>query len=118
MNIDYIKGLLSTFPKELIQGSESLESLGIYELAWERNNAIKVIEFLSDCNYAILGGDVYSIKNGILNSTYDSWFSKPNKNKTWEDYVKKSKNESLEYINRFFLLNGDDFRYSIVYERK
>lgn len=42
-------------PKDLIDSAKSLEHIGVSEMAWDWENAIRAIEFLYQCNYAILG---------------------------------------------------------------
>ena len=74
MNMHYKINLPDNFPKELIDTSKSLENIGVLELAWNKENSIKVIDFLNKNDYLILGGDVYKLIDENLNSTYDSWY--------------------------------------------
>ena len=61
MNMHYKINLPDNFPKELIDTSKSLENIGVLELAWNKENSIKVIDFLNKNDYLILGGDVYKL---------------------------------------------------------
>lgn len=92
---------------------QSLESMGISEIAWKSQDALRVIDFLANHGYTILGGDVYTcIENGIQ-STYDSWYI--NKSHS-ENFVRDSREKAFEYITHYKKYNGDNYLYSIIFE--
>jgi len=115
MSINNKSNLPDCFPEELINLAKPLEHLGISEMAWDRENAIKVVEFLYKNNYAIIGGDVYKIVKGNLDSTYDSWYSNRNEAKSNQDFLQESINRAKAYINQYHERNGRDYYYSIVF---
>ncbi len=102
------------FPRELINSAKSLKHLGILEIAWDWQNAIKAIEYLSKYNYVVLGGDVY---NKNLEPTYDSWYINKNEIKSKEEFIIQAKKKAISYIIQYHDKNGDEYFYSIVYER-
>ena len=110
MDINYKAEL----PEELMISAKSLEHLGISEMAWDRENAIKVIEFLYSNNYAILGGDVYKEEDGDLNATYDSWYFNRSEAKSAQDFLQESSKRAIMYINRYHARNGEGYYYSII----
>ena len=100
-------------PKELLIAGQSLESMDISEMAWKSQDALRVIDFLANKGYAILGGDVYTFDKNSIESTYDSWFT----NRTiGESFIEESKNKAFEYISEYSKNNGDNYLYSIIFE--
>ena len=99
--------------KELLSSGQSLESMGISEMAWKSQDTLRVIDFLANKGYAILGGDVYTCDKNGIESTYDSWFT----NRTIGDsFIEDSKNKAFEYISEYSKNNGDSYLYSIIFE--
>lgn len=115
MSINYKTNLPENFPEELVNLAKPLEHLGISEMAWDSDNAIKVIELLNKNNYAILGGDVYKMVNGNLDSTYDSWYFNKNETKSNQEFLQLSSNRAIMYINKYNDINGQNYYYSIVF---
>ena len=100
-------------PKELLNVGQCLEPIGIFDMAWKSQDALKVIDFLTNKGYAILGGDVYKYDENGIESTYDSWFI----NKTIsESFIEESRSKSHEYIKEYRKNNGDHYLYSIIFE--
>lgn len=93
----------------------SLEDLGIEDLAWKWEDIHHVIEFLTQNGFAILGGDVYIIKNNQKEATYDSWYIDKEPGKSWSDYVDECKKVTIDYINKYHAKNGDNYCYSLIY---
>ncbi|MFZ5354905.1 MAG: Imm40 family immunity protein [Bacillota bacterium] len=100
-------------PKELLSVGQSLESMGISEIAWKSQDALRVIDYLTKIGYVILGGDVYTYNDNEIESTYDSWYS--NKSIS-ESIVQESKKKAFEYITEYNKNNGDNYLYSIIFE--
>ena len=113
MSIKYKENL----PEELINLAKPLEHLGISELAWNWEIAIKVIEFLNKSNYAILGGDVYKMVDGKLDSTYDSWYFNKNETKSNQELLQQSSNRAIIYINQYHYRNSAEYYYSVVFSK-
>lgn len=117
MGISYKKNLPNTFPEELLNLAKSLEHLGISEVAWDWQNAIRTVDFLCGCNYMILGGDVYKSSNGKLKSTYDSWYLNKDVTRSREQLLQESKDKAISYINKYHDMYGEDFYYSLVFNK-
>ncbi|MBT9830305.1 Imm40 family immunity protein [Clostridium baratii] len=115
MNMHYKINLPDNFPKELIDTSKSLENIGVLELAWNKENSIKVIDFLNKNDYLILGGDVYKLIDENLNSTYDSWYFNKDKFSSNREMINASMKTAKEYINKYSEMNGQEYYYSIVF---
>jgi len=114
---NYKYKLPNDFPAKLLDSAKSLKQLGILDVAWNWENAIMVIEFLSEYNYAILGGDVYRLNSGNLESTYDSWYQNKDMTKPRGQFIDETKSKAISYINQYHESNGDDFYYSVVFEK-
>ena len=114
--MSYKESLPRDFPGDLFKSAYSLEHFGIVELAWKWLEAIKVVEFLCKKNCAVLGGDVYSLVDGELTSTYDSWYINKDKSQSWHEFVNESKIKAVSYIESYQVRNGEDFYCSIIFE--
>ena len=95
------------FPEELIDSAYSLSELGLNEFAWKYEDILKVIEYCFRRKIAILGGDVYCLRNSTIEFTYETWYSDQD-GKDWDDYVKESKEKSLVYISNYDSRNKDN----------
>ena len=94
---------------------KSLDDMGMSEIAWKSQDALKVIDFLAKKGNTILGGDVYTYSENEIESTYDSWYS--NKSIS-ENVVQESRDKAFEYITEYNKNNGDNYLYSIIFEAK
>jgi hypothetical protein len=97
-----------------MDSSISLESLGIKQRAWKWENISNILNYLEEQNCAILGGDVYKLHNGIKERTYDNWYIDKDHTISWGEYIKKSIHKTFEYIEKYYLNNGDEYCYSLV----
>lgn len=86
--------------KSYIENGVSLKKLGINEVAFKKEDALKILGRLEKQNIAVLGGDVYVVKDNIITPTYDNWFINRN-NEKWSLYVKKSIKKARLYINEY-----------------
>lgn len=100
------------FPKSLMEKAIDLgrtHSEGCYGFAWKKDDITKVIEFLGERGFVILGGDAYLLKYDVLEFLGDNWYYKKKiKNeKIIEESVKQARNYILFYISK----NGEDNSY-------
>src|SRR5690625_4975332 len=93
--------LPSSFPSQLFEKGYSLEEIGFNEMAWKGKDVKRVIEFLVEEGFPILGGDVYTLKNEVFTPTYDGWFLNKDEGSSWEDFVLRSKEKALKYIDDY-----------------
>ncbi|GAB3525991.1 hypothetical protein GCM10027443_00750 [Pontibacter brevis] len=93
------------------------------ELAWKKEDVAQAINELTDNGYAILGGDVWAVvkkQNNVFSLTsidpeniavgiikgrdgkdyVFNWHSDRRSNEGWGDYVERSKNESMQIIDK------------------
>lgn len=110
-----IYNLPNGFPIHLFRKGVGLQSIGTNRMAWKCDDVLKVIDFLTQNSFGILGGDVLVLVDGELTYTYDNWYLDRYVVKGWEQYVLDSKEKAISYINMYKERNGDDFLYSIVF---
>lgn len=109
------------FPRDLLLRAIPLvyDSSDVSEVVWKYQDAMKAIGYFANHNSAILGGDVYTMnEDGVLISDGSGWYT-DRKLLGWEEYVEKSKQESLSYIEYFSRSNGEEgFYYALVVSTK
>jgi hypothetical protein len=110
------------------------------ELAWKLQDVLIAISELTDNGYAILGGDVWALMRkesgqvpltqisrseiavGIIKGQDGAdyvfnWHSDKKSSESWEDYVKRTKKETLSSIKKLNAeqVVADEFKDSIYY---
>jgi len=108
---------MNNVPSDILaRAALDLRCIGIRELAWKYDLVLEVIYELNTYDYLILGGDVYRIdtNTGHISSTGDNWYY--SKNCHGSD-VLESVNKARDYITNYHARNGEDFCYSVIYEK-
>jgi hypothetical protein len=89
--------------------------------ALTKQEAIEALKFYRQIKVPVLGGDVFYLnRRGKINWTYDNWYYIRKKEETDVEYLERSINETIDYINKY---KNDSFRnciflFDIVYDRK
>ena len=99
-------------PDELLKKGYSLEHLGILEYAWKKKEIEKILFILKENKIAVLGGDVYRLNKNKVESTYDGWFLQKDGS---SEFMERSMEKVLTYINEYECRNGENFLYVLVY---
>lgn len=107
-----INNLESFLPEEFINHAYSLKHLGFNEYAWDQNYILKVIHYLWEKKIIILGGDVYTRSNGVLEMAYANWYFNVDLADTMEHNVNHSVETAMKYINNYSDKNNS--YYSLV----
>ena len=92
----------------------SLESIGVSGFAYTKDKALEIATNCRNSNKAILGGDVYQLKNGQITATDDNWYCDRNSSEQFPEYVVRSYNVADEYINKY--PDNSKFLYSLITE--
>lgn len=79
----------------------SLEALGVAETAVRREDALRAVELIETAGRAILGGDVYVVDEGRIDSAYANWHSDRRKDEPSEAFVARSCAEARSYITKY-----------------
>lgn len=85
-------------------------------MAWRFQDVKKVLEIVKDNKLVNVGGDVFTVNDSEVDSTWDAYFYDLDKNLSWVINVEHSYNNALAYIESFHKDNGDNFCYGVVVE--
>lgn len=107
--------ITKVLPKELLKSAHSLSSVGVIGFAWKHEDFARVVKFLIKHDYFILGGDVYSLSDGEISSTYDSWYIQKDVATTKKELLEQSRLKTLSYVDMYHRRNGSKYCYSIVF---
>lgn len=99
-------------PDSILEQGQNLVELGVYEYAWKKEQVESILQILKEKQVPVLGGDVYRVENGNIDSTCDSWFLEDDGS---SDYLERSFDKTLSYINDYELTNGKGYLYTIVF---
>jgi len=75
--------------------------LGVNGFAYPRKEALKIANRYFNSNKSILGGDVYKLVNGRIESTSDSWYCDRKVSESSYDYVVRSYHIAYDYIRDY-----------------
>jgi hypothetical protein len=93
--------MFSKKTEEILKIGKSLFDIGINNWALTKSDSIFAIERFYSLEVPILGGDVYEIINGVLQSNYDNWYCDPLPGETRKDFVNRSINKARNYIETY-----------------
>ena len=110
--VSFIPSMLTGFSASLCLSSKksksdrtlksvSLELLGVNGFAYPRKEALKIANRYFNSNKPILGGDVYKLVNGRIESTSDSWYCDRKESESSYDYVVRSYHIACDYIRDY-----------------
>jgi hypothetical protein len=86
---------------ERILKSVSLETIGVHGFAYSQDEALKITNGYFNSNKPILGGDVYKLFSGRIESTSDSWYCNRKESETLYDYIVRSYHITCDYIRNY-----------------
>lgn len=87
----------------------SLESQGLYDVAWTRSDILLLLQRLEGTSVCVLGGDVWEEDGGRLKPNYDSWHSERRRGESLAAYARRSRSEALAYLARYPIKNDQWF---------
>ncbi|MDE6264515.1 MAG: hypothetical protein K2M11_05145 [Paramuribaculum sp.] len=79
----------------------SLESIGVNGVAYHRDEALLIAQEYFNSGRPILGGDVYKVMTGQIESTSDSWYCDQNGSETPYEYLVRSYHIACDYICKY-----------------
>lgn len=107
--------LAQEIKKKMIQNSISLEMHGLNDLAWNKEDAKKLINEIMKDSVGILGGDVYRLTSIDIEALSENWFCEPAEKESEEEYYLRSKLESLDYIENYSAQFDEKIIFSITF---
>ena len=78
-----------------------LFNIGIQNWALTKDQAFEAIEKLSIQNIAVLGGDVFEIKEVDLEMNYDNWYCVREEGESVAEYVNRSLKTAKQFISHY-----------------
>ncbi|WFS63382.1 Imm40 family immunity protein [Pseudodesulfovibrio thermohalotolerans] len=101
-----------TFDKDVIKllsAGTSLHEYGICNWAFNRRDAIVVLDGFKKLKIPVLGGDVYKFENGNPVSTYENWYCEQFEDESHEEFISRSILIATEFINRIDSKDNSSF---------
>jgi hypothetical protein len=93
----------------------SLSSEGVNEVAWDKEDALRVVSMAANAGLPILGSDVWRVDpDGRWRASGDNWFSERRPFEAASAYVERSRAEAIAYLNRYPERRGSSTRYVVV----
>ena len=98
----------------------SLDELGVNSVAFEKREALHLLEYLKNEIIPIIGIDIYEMKEGIIDfsSNYDSWSCDRKENESLSDFVKRSHKSAYEYVDNYSITDGIPLFDLVVFNMK
>lgn len=87
--------------------------ISLCELAWNIDDIKPILQWLSENNKVVLGGDVLDTNKEY---TYDNWYYNPDDTCSSLINSKRSIEKASEYISNYIALNGSDCYIVLVFE--
>jgi hypothetical protein len=100
--------------KEILGIGISLDVIGVNNWALSKEQALIALEKLFSIGVPILGGDVYTISNGEINSQYDNWYCERLQDETSMEFVNRSFVSANRYVQNYNSENIDSIYFVIV----
>ena len=94
----------------------SLKHLGIEGYAFPDQEALKIVQLCKLSLIPILGGDVYSLNDSIIEVLGDNWYYDRTPSESYYNYVQNSCNKSESYIRTYKNHSCDRTLFSFVIE--
>ncbi len=85
-------------PVDLWSKAESLSVIGVEEMAWHPEDAVKVLELLRPTEIAVLGGDVYVKRTGRFEPSYENWHVERDPQEMPSLFAARSQSIAREYL--------------------
>lgn len=101
---------------KILEKAISLKKMGINDLAWEKEDAKALINFLMDDTISVLGGDVYKVIGTEILPLSDNWSCEYHYPATSKEQALKSKIKSLDYINNYPVSSDEKVLFSLTFD--
>ena len=101
--------------EKIKKASIKLESHGLNDLAWVKDDAIDLLDSILNDDIGVLGGDVYQIRAENIHPLYDNWHCEKEDSETTHEYFLRSKLEALKYIKNYPVNDNEQIVFVIVF---
>jgi hypothetical protein len=99
---------------EILSCGHSLAELGINNWALDAVLAMGALQALRENNVPVLGGDVYAIRGGLIEVTYDNWYCDRSPSESDLEFVERSIRKASAYVEGYSSRSGSDVLFAIV----
>ena len=90
-----------SLPQSILAKRVPLDRIGVAEDGWSRLDVRRLIQELGGTRTAILGGDVYSVTDDLIEPAYANWHSDPVEGELSVSFIARSHHETLAYVDRY-----------------
>ena len=90
------------------------DHLGVYEWAFRRDDALKVLEDWREKKISCKGGDVIVEEGGRWRYMGDNWFCQRDEFPTQDEYIEASISKAEEFIKNYTETGGARYYYVLV----
>lgn len=84
---------------------QDLNSAGVRNWALDSSSALRALDQFLAMKVSVLGGDVYEIKNGVVEISYDNWYCDPLDGESESDFSVRSILVAKKYISAYPSVN-------------
>ena len=105
---------MSLFFNLLPQTGVSLESIGVKNWAFSKEDAIVVLDKYLELQIPILGGDVCVRSNEVIQYNYDNWHCDKVPDESNIDFVNRSIAVARNYISNYKMNNLENIFFAFV----
>jgi hypothetical protein len=112
-SLNQINRKMSLFD-EILRTGVSLESIGVKNWAFSKEDAVRVLDKFYEMQIPILGGDVCEKINGVIQYNYDNWYINRQSNESQLDFVNRSIANAKYYINNYSSDNIENIFFTFV----
>lgn len=99
--------------EKILKNALTLTKYGLNDLAWNKKDALSLINSIMRDKVSILGGDVYRLQSNKLRPMDDNWYTDPKEYDSLEDFRYGSKIRAKEYIEKYSILDEDIIFYLV-----
>lgn len=114
INYHFMKNSWSKETEAILSEGRSLIDVGINNWAFTKSEALAAIERLASIDVPILGGDIYEIIDGILQSNYDNWYCDPQAGESEGEFLNRSLAKAEGYIRAYHAKDPDKIFFVLV----
>lgn len=87
--------------ESIISSGVALHDTGVSNWALSKEQALNALDKFEVEKISVLGGDVYELNDGELESNYDNWYCDREPDESLENYVTRSINKARAYISNY-----------------
>ncbi|MDI7175390.1 Imm40 family immunity protein [Leptospira santarosai] len=101
---------------EILNIGVHLSDVGVNNWALTKDQALLALEKFLKLDIPISGGDVYEYRKGIIESNYNNWYCNPDKMEANSEYVKRSIEKAVKYIQEYKIKENHQIYFVLIPE--